>query len=703
MASGSLSSLGIGSDVLTYDVIEKLRAADESNIIDPIDTKIEKNTEKQAELATLMGNLGTLKGSADSLSDISSYLERSAKVTGDEITASAGAGLSVQDIKIEVEQLAQTDIYQVGTKYEARDSTFSSQNSQLTFYAGGTEYSIDIRAGQTLEDVAQAITDQTDGEYVGTILKSGGDKPFQLMINSKESGEDNKIYFGSSTESYSIQAGDFTADATGSGDLTFKFNKIGDPTTEIEIDVDLTAITGSTSNGSYENANLLLDQIKTDLETALTAAGEDISDYLFDPDDSSTWNNPLKFGLGSDGKSIIFNDSRGEKIEVGGTMASDLGFKTETVDHSYTVEGGQVLNGLIEGKVSIAGNELDLSTVTASGNTRAENATAIADAINSMAGFSATVGDDGDSLLIKNDSGGNVSITVVGEKGTDEYTDSSSAITKIGLNAGSYTSQSDFLSNTIKLNNIQIAQDAEFTYNDMKITRSTNYIDDVVSGLSITLNKVHEAGDSSQIRITQDTDSIIEEVKSFVESYNEMADMLTEYTKYDPDTGVAGIFQGNSDIYSIRSSLNNILLYSSAEGKSLIDFGIYLNEDGKLEMDEEKLTSKIVDDPEAAEELFRGYNTTVNGQDTTIDGVFTRLRDSLDSLITGSDSRLKLYETELESVYDRYQDERERAVKQLDSRYEIMAARFAAYDGLIAEMNNSFASLQSMIEAQANS
>lgn len=701
MATGSVSSLGLGSDVLTYDVIESLREADEENIIVPIDEDMEENVEKQAELTSLMTTLETLQSSASYLSDLSSYLERSSNTVDDgEITASAGAGLAVQDIEIVVDQLAKTDIFEVGTKYEERDSTFSDKNSTLSFYANGTEYEIEITGGSSLEDVAQQITDATDGEIYGTILKTGGDKPYQLMINTKETGKDNKVYFGSTTESYNIKSGDLAEGATGAdGELTFTFGKLSDPSDTITVNIDLTSIDGADEeNGTIENTELLNAAIKEQIAAALTDAGEDASLYLYDEDSEDTWNNPLHIELGSEGKSIIVNDSRGEAISVGGTLAGDLGFKSETIDHSYTVEGGDVLSGLIDGTISIAGQELDLSAVTASGNTASENAEAIAAAISGLTDLTATVDSKGNGLLIKSDTGANITISYTGSDGTDEYTNSVSALSKIGLNTGTHTSQANFLEDVMKLDNIQAAVDAEFTYNDLQITRGSNYVDDIVSGLTITLNKAHKEGESSIINVTQDTESLIENAKAFVETYNELITALAEYTKYDADTGESGIFQGQSDVYSIRSSLNTLLLFSDADNNTLIDYGIYLDEDGSLELDEEKLTSKIEGDPEAAEDFFRGYTTTVRGQETDFDGVFTQFNDAIANLIDGSESRLKLYETSLEEELDRLQEEREEAVARLDSQYEIMAERFAAYDSMIAEINSSFQSLQMMIE-----
>ena len=47
MASGALSSLGIGSSVLTYDIIEKLHEAHEKSRISPNDRKLEDVKAKQ--------------------------------------------------------------------------------------------------------------------------------------------------------------------------------------------------------------------------------------------------------------------------------------------------------------------------------------------------------------------------------------------------------------------------------------------------------------------------------------------------------------------------------------------------------------------------------------------------------------------------------------------------------------------------------
>ena len=98
MALGKLSSLGIGSNVLNYDTIEKLRKADEGTQVAPIDKKIEQNVEKQTQLVDLMSGVREMKSHTSKLGDYSTYLGRSHNVIGDAVKATIGDGVPIQDM-----------------------------------------------------------------------------------------------------------------------------------------------------------------------------------------------------------------------------------------------------------------------------------------------------------------------------------------------------------------------------------------------------------------------------------------------------------------------------------------------------------------------------------------------------------------------------------------------------------------------------
>ena len=196
MALGRMSSLGVGSNVLNYDMIDKLRKADEGSYIAPIDRNLEKNVQKQTELVELTNLVRDVKSNTRVLSDYSTYLGRSHEVIGNEVKAIISDGVPIQDIRLDIDSIAQNDVNEVGSKFSQRDSVFSQKDSTLRFFTKGKFYEIDIKAGTNLEEVAQLITDETKGEVIGSIMKTGGQHPYQLMINSKDTGEENRIYFG---------------------------------------------------------------------------------------------------------------------------------------------------------------------------------------------------------------------------------------------------------------------------------------------------------------------------------------------------------------------------------------------------------------------------------------------------------------------------------------------------------------------------
>ncbi|NLU35263.1 MAG: flagellar filament capping protein FliD [Wolinella succinogenes] len=682
MATGTITALGIGSNVLTSDVIDKLKDAETTAKINPFTKKMQANLDKQTSLTQIMTLFGTLNSSAKKLADTSSYLERSSSVTGNGVTATIGAGLPVQDISVKVNQLATGDINQVGTSYESRDSVFSTTNTVLKFNAGGKDYSIKIAAGTTVGDVAQSITDATNGAVTGVVMKTGGSKPFQLMINSKETGAGNKIYFGTTLTSSNVKTG--SIEASGSGDLTVTLkDKNGNDKT-----LDITIPPTASGADSQSNAAAIQKAIKEAVSADSDFAGleEDIN-----------------IGLSSDGKQVIVNDRRGNDVSVGGAKASDFGFKTTTKTAANTIEGSSVASGQLSGTLTIGNIDLDLSTLSAAGNSGTQNAQAVADAINTAAsGYSASV-ENGKLIINKND-GGNVQVTLKGADGSAEQSASKKAIAALGLTAGTHQSYVNFQTNTLKLENIQSAQDAKLTYNGIAITRPTNSINDIVSGVSLELTAVHKEDDSpAVIRVTRDNKAIYDEAQNFVDSFNALMDQLEQDTKYDVDTKIAGVFQGDSDIRSIKNALNNLLSYTDGDKNSLYKYGISLNESGRLTLDSEKLQKAYEEDPDMAMAFFKGTTKTIGGKETEVKGIFTQFNEKIDDYITGSNARLKLLETSLTDESKRLEEQKTKAQKDLDDRYDIMTARFAAYDSMIAKINQSFSSLNMMIQQASNS
>lgn len=654
-----LSSLGVGSGVLNYDVIDKLRKADENAQITPIDRKIQQNLEKQTELVGLKTMLTTLNSSARKIADYSTYLGRNATSSDEsKLKVSANAGVPPQDINIKIDRIAKNSVNEIGKKFASRDDNFSRFNTTINFRVSGKDFSIDISSEDTLESIAQKIIDNTDGLVNASIMKTGsGANSYSLMINSKESGDDSNIFFGSVLESKEI------------------------PNNIILNENDF-SISLITNNGTKKTLNITLPN--GNVATLKSAIMEALSNDIDFADLIKNGN--ISIALSGDGKKILLNDNRGFEIAVGGNKAGEIFSELQKDERDTLVGKSAIEGGLIDGVITIGSENIDFSKITSSLNSAKENEEAVVNAINNIAGYNAKITKEG--FLAINSNTGEVVI-----KASE---DNKEALAKLGIKAGEYK---DWGVADIGITNIQSASNAEFSYNGVNISRPSNIIDDVVTG--VTLELLGESENNINVSISQNSAMIIDEIKAFVESYNALMPKLEELTRYDEDTKIAGVFNGNSDIRTIKGNLRRAMAttrFDDGKSVSLASFGLTFNDDGRLLLDESKLRGELSANADSVMEFFRESKVKIAGKEERRDGIFTLVANELDKLVGMGDSRLKLFEENLTNNDKRLKDERKRNLELLNSRYETMANRFAAYDNQIAKVNNSANHLNMLIE-----
>lgn len=263
---------------------------------------------------------------------------------------------------------------------------------------------------------------------------------------------------------------------------------------------------------------------------------------------------------------------------------------------------------------------------------------------------------------------------------------------------------------TTDLSNIQEAKDAVFKYNGIEITRPSNTVNDLISGIDITLKK---KGDISNVTINLEKSAIVDEVQMFVDGYNELLSHINKISLADIETGEEGVFNNDSFVKSIGREMSSMLSSLSVGGQSLTGLGhettnlkgepvtnyvFNVTQDGRLLFDAQNLEKTLDQDPQAVRALFSGV-TDEEGVHTP--GIFDMMDEKLLSY-TGSGKLLSNFETGLETEAKSFADNRKSALASLDARYATMANRFAAYDSMISQINAQFASLQMMIDQENN-
>mgnify|MGYP005664130935 CR=1 FL=1 len=253
---------------------------------------------------------------------------------------------------------------------------------------------------------------------------------------------------------------------------------------------------------------------------------------------------------------------------------------------------------------------------------------------------------------------------------------------------------------------IQAGTDAHFKFNGIDFIRSSNTIDDIITGVDITLN---EAG-LSNVTIAQNSDNIVEEMKSFVTAFNTLFKEIDSVLTADAENNTIGVFNGDNTFKSLARDIKSILFSTDANNESLAGFfsttgstgliqpAFELTENGTLIFDESVFRTKFNEDPDAAE-AFLKYSTDTDGTQT--DGLFKKLDSFLDTQI-GFNGNLTSFGDNLNSQIADLEDEQLRAQELLDSRYDAMFFRFAAYDSIIGGLERQFSALNLQIEAAIN-
>ncbi len=209
MGLGSITSLGVGSGFELQDILEKLRTADEF-AVNLKKTEQTKLTEQVTEFDSINAKLIQLKSSALSLSLKSNFMERTAKISDEDIAgASVVSGTLLSNYNLDVKQLASKSSFQsIGVEeqdsdmYAAPTTSIDSNSAPavtietpLSFTIGqGTEQksiTLNIAANASLSDISEAINkeatnlDENGTSYVTASIETGDDGSYIRLTSTK--------------------------------------------------------------------------------------------------------------------------------------------------------------------------------------------------------------------------------------------------------------------------------------------------------------------------------------------------------------------------------------------------------------------------------------------------------------------------------------------------------------------------------------
>ena len=334
------------------------------------------------------------------------------------------------------------------------------------------------------------------------------------------------------------------------------------------------------------------------------------------------------------------------------------GFASETA--AFTAESFTL--SLSVGATSATTTEITVTDASLQGTVSAINAAKL--------GVTAEIVDTGVA-------GDRYRIQLIGETGAEQ--------------AFSLTSDDD----SISFSSVQAATDAQLNVNGINFTRSTNVIDDVLTGVSLTVNTVTDG--AANLNISQDNSQARANIVDFVAIYNEAQRQMKDLANSSIDCALAG----DSIFRSLTSSLRNIVLGSSSSGSgdisNLSDMGISVARTGELVVDDAKLDDALAN---SYSDVIQMFSANTDDQSTSSSDV-AGLAGDITKLITDatdSDSYLVTQQTTLETG----NSEREEQLTALAERMERVEERynrqFLAMQQIIDQMNSTRESMKSSFD-----
>jgi len=567
MAEGILGLGSSGSASLNQELIDKLKAAERTAFVEPIETNIENIT---ADIETFDVVDQAVKDVLEAIKPfdwfktdgVNAFEEKAANTTGTSVIFDAADVTSLNEgtTTVEVTQIGQKDVFQS-----------NSIDSSLVVDGNGDPVN-------TLD-----IGDLTIN---GTTFKTGTDPDT----------EDDVVYY------------------TSFQDLAEAINKTDGLNASIE----------EVSTGSYR---LIIKSDEIGTANELSFSG-----------DAS-----IALGLNND----VYTSS------VTTTSKTDLAAPADTGDGlptNLTVDVDGVLTDIdIEGK------------------TYQE----VVDTLNALDGVNASFESDGAvpenfSIKVMNDNGSFINL-------------SGDGATALGLTTSNRVENE--LNNTLK------AQDMKMTVDGVSYEANSNEI--VVDGLTIQAT----TEGVSTISIKNDTSFLATQMQSFVDAYNNLAEVVGDAAAVDSD------MYNKSGLKSILDQVKQKVLGEfgpEGDQKSLFSIGLGFDADlsGKLTFDEAVFNQAVSDDLDSLKDMFIGssYYTEDNPG-----GFGTQLKSLLDNMYF-SDGAVDLFQSSLTKREETLIADLEKAEETLDTKYEQLAAQFAAYSTIITQMEASFGGLQMMIE-----
>ena len=151
------------------------------------------------------------------------------------------------------------------------------------------------------------------------------------------------------------------------------------------------------------------------------------------------------------------------------------------------------------------------------------------------------------------------------------------------------------------------------------ITRSSNTISDVISGVTLNLAAEDDDGGTiTTVTVERDTTDLKDKIQSFVDAFNETMSYLNEQFTYNEEQERAGVLSGETSARKVKEDLLSFATKKVTGSTSSYDsfsvIGLEINREGLLEINDEKLDEALTDNLSEVEGIFKDQGSAAHSE-----------------------------------------------------------------------------------------
>ena len=166
---------------------------------------------------------------------------------------------------------------------------------------------------------------------------------------------------------------------------------------------------------------------------------------------------------------------------------------------------------------------------------------------------------------------------------------------------------------------LQASQSAKFTLDGIAMTRDTNDVSDVLSGVTFNLLAATPSGTTINVSISTDTSQISSALQTFVTNYNAYRDAVIaqQATNTDGTASSSAVLFGDGTMRDITNRLEAALT-GTVGGLTMSDLGLSFNDKNELALDTSALSSILTSNLSGVAKFLAAQTTTSSSQLTVV-------------------------------------------------------------------------------------